>query len=152
MFFKKWLSMNQNILIYAKYKVMQIFHSYKEAHTILKIPGSFQRGTIGTPDQGITSLKLTYNPKSLDRLSLDLNKIYYVGIGKKSSQGEPAANQTREDQAPFFTSLRTQKPFPILLKLKQGVVLYNGMYKVYSIQKKTTSQGFVYYQIELHRA
>lgn len=131
---------------------MKVFHSYKEAHKALHISGSFQRGTQGTAEKGITSLKLTYNPKSLDRLSLDLNEIYYVGIGKKSSQGEPAENQTREDQAPFFTSLRTQTPFPVLLKLKAGVVLYNGTYQVHSIHTKLSPQGFTYYQIELHRA
>ena len=35
------------------------FHSYKEAHQVLHLKGSFQRGTIGNTVDGITSLKLT---------------------------------------------------------------------------------------------
>ena len=96
---------------------MEFFQSYKEAHEALRIPGSFQRGTIGSAETGILSLKLTENPKSLDRVSMDFERIYYVGIGKKSSQGEPAEDQTLDKQQPFFKSLRTQTPFPVLIKL-----------------------------------
>lgn len=130
---------------------MELFDSYKEAHNALQIKGSYQRGTIGNKYDGITSLKLTENIQSLDRISVDFNQIYYVGIGKKSSQGHPAENQTKEDQEPFFVSLRTQKPFPLLIKLKAGVVLYAGNYYVKAIHKKKSNQGISYYQMELHR-
>ena len=130
---------------------MELFASYKEAHEELKIQGSFQRGTIGTKEEGITSLKLTENPKSLDRVSIDFQRIYYVGIGKKSSQGEPAEDQRRENQEPFFVSLRTQTPFPVLIKLKHGIVLYTGNYRVKKIQTRKSPKGFSYFQMELHR-
>ena len=130
---------------------MELFRSYKEAHDALQLQGSFQRGTIGNTEEGITSLKLTENPKSLDRVSKDLERIYYVGRGKKSSQGEPATNQSLADQEPFFVSLRTQRPIPILMKLKAGVVLYPGTYCVMKIQPKLSPNKVLYYQIELHR-
>ena len=131
---------------------MELFQSYKEAHEALRIPGSFQRGTIGSAETGILSLKLTENPKSLDRVSMDFERIYYVGIGKKSSQGEPAEDQTLDKQQPFFKSLRTQTPFPVLIKLKPGIVLYTGNYTVSSIHKKQSQRGFTYYQVHLQRA
>jgi hypothetical protein len=130
---------------------MELFHSYKEAHEALHLQGSLQRGTIGNTQDGITSLKLTENPKSLDRVSIDFERIYYVGRGKKSSQGEPAINQTLVDQEPFFVSLRTQTPIPILIKIKSGIVLYPGTYCVKKIQPKVSPSKVLYYQIELHR-
>lgn len=128
---------------------MKLFKSYKEAHEKLKLKGSYQRGTIGNPLEGITSIKLTVNPKSFDRVSSDLKTILYVGIGKKSSQGEPAENQTREDQELFFTSYRNQNAFPVLIKLKANVVLYAGDYKIKAIHTKRSPQQLVFYHIEL---
>jgi hypothetical protein len=125
------------------------YTSYKEAHETLDIPGSWQRGTQGNKTDGITSLKLTANPNSLDRISSDFSRIYYVGIGKKSSQGEPSVDQRKEDQEPFFTSLAKQNPIPVLIKLKAGLVYFPGLYKVKTIQPKTSPKGIQYYQIGL---
>jgi len=128
------------------------FHSYKEAHQKLHIKGSYQRGTIGNTVEGITSLKLTENPKSYDRIQNDLERIWYVGKGKKSSQGEPAESQTIQDQAPFFHSLEMQNEFPVLMKLHSSLVVFLGFYRVVQIRTKHTSKGFSYFQIELERA
>ena len=125
------------------------FSSYKEAHETLDIPGSYQRGTQGNKTDGITSLKLTANPNSLDRILSDFSRIYYVGIGKKSSQGEPSVDQTKEDQEPFFTSLAKQNPIPVLIKLKAGLVYFPGLYTVKTIQTKKSPKGICYYQIRL---
>lgn len=130
---------------------MRLFKSYKEAHEALKIKGSYQRGTIGNTLDGITSVKLTANPKSLDRVSRNLQTIYYVGLGKKSSQGEPAVDQKREDQESFFVSLRTQNAFPVLIKLKPNLVLYAGTYTVKGIHERRSPQQIVYFHIELQQ-
>lgn len=130
---------------------MELFQSYKEAHESLKLQGSFQRGTLGNKENGITSLKLTENPKSLDRISIDFERMYYVGKGKKSSQGEPVEDQVQKDQEPFFVSLRTQTPFPVLVKLKPGVVLYAGEYIVKAIHRRRSPKGISYFEMELHR-
>jgi hypothetical protein len=124
------------------------YSSYKEAHEALKLPGSYQRGTQGNKDDGITSIKLTENPRSLDRISRDFNTIYYVGIGEKSSQGEPADHQTKEDQAPFFVSLKKQNPVPVLIKLSSGVVMYAGEYKVKRIYRRISPRAKHYYEIQ----
>lgn len=125
------------------------FTSYKEAHETLGIPGSWQRGTQGNKTTGITSLKITNNPDSLDLISDDLTMVFYVGIGKKSSQGEPAANQRKEDQEPFFVSKSKQNPIPILIKLQSGLVYYAGLFKIKDIRTKHSSKGYLYYQILL---
>lgn len=128
------------------------FHSYKEAHQVLHLKGSFQRGTIGNTVDGITSLKLTENPRSYDRIQSDFERILYVGIGKKSSQGEPAVDQHRQDQEPFFVSLRNKNPFPVLMKLHDGLVFLPGYYTVKSIKKKTSPGNISYYEIELQKS
>jgi hypothetical protein len=124
------------------------FTSYKEAHEALKIPGSFQRGTQGSAEEGITSIKITSNPRSLDKISPDLDKIYYVGIGEKSSQGEPAAHQLLEDQTPFFTSKQKQNPVPVLIKLESGVIFYAGLYTVSKIYKRISPRAKRYFEIQ----
>ena len=126
-----------------------LFTSYKEAHEALKIPGSYQRGTQGSKDEGIISLKMTNNPSSLDKISDDLSTVFYVGIGKKSSQGEPSEDQTLEDQEPFFTSKAKQNPIPILIKLESGTVYYAGTFRVKTIRKQVSPKGFQYYEIIL---
>lgn len=126
-----------------------LFTSYKEAHEALEIPGSYQRGTQGSKDEGITSLKMTNNPNSLDKISDDLSTVFYVGIGKKSSQGEPSEDQTLEDQEPFFTSKAKQNAIPILIKLESGTVYYAGTFRVKTIRKQVSPKGFQYYEIVL---
>lgn len=126
------------------------FQSYKEAHEKMKIPGSYQRGTQWNK-LGITSLKMTNNPASLDLISDDLSMVFYVGIGKKSSQGEPATNQIREDQEPFYISKARQNPIPILIKLQSGLIYYAGEFKVKAIRTQVSPKGFRYYQIVLEQ-
>jgi hypothetical protein len=125
------------------------FTSYKEAHEALKIPGSYQRGTQGNKTTGITSLKMTNNENSLDKISDDLSTVFYVGIGKKSSQGEPSKDQAKEDQEPFFVSKANQNLIPILIKLESGTVFYAGTYKVKAIRTQVSPKGFQYYEIVL---
>ena len=127
------------------------FTSYKEAHEKLKIPGSWQRGTQGNKTTGISSLKMTNNPDSLDRVSDDLSLVFYVGIGKKSSQGEPAAHQKKEDQEPFFVSKRLKKKIPILIKLASGTVYFAGYFQVKAIREARSPKGFLYYQVVLEQ-
>lgn len=128
------------------------YSSYKEAHEALGIPGSRQRGTQGTEEEGVSSIKITSNPRSLDRISSDMSTIYYVGVGKKSSQGEPAEHQTREDQALFFTSKQKQNPVPVLIKLKPDLVYYAGLYKVSKIFKRISPKAKQYYEIQFTHA
>lgn len=128
---------------------MKFFSSYKEAHEILKLPGSWQQGTIGNKETGITSIKLTANPKSLDRISQDMRTVYYVGRGKKLSPGQPQRSQLLEDQAAFYTSYKTGNPVTVLLKLKSGFVTSLGVYKVVSIRKVPYPSDRDFYQIKL---
>ncbi len=128
------------------------YTSYKEAHEALGIPGSWQKGTQGTKEEGITSIKITSNPRSLDRITGDFSTIYYVGIGEKSSQGEPAAHQLLEDQAPFFTSKQTQNKIPVLIKLESGVVFYAGLYTVSKIYKRISPRAKRYFEIQFTHA
>ena len=127
---------------------MKFFTSYKEAHKQLQLPGSWQRGTIGNESTGLSSIKLTANHKSLDRISPDLKTVYYVGRGKKSSPGEPMESQDSFDQQVFYTSLHSRNPVTVLAKLKTGTVVYLGQYGVTSI-RLVGIKGIDYYQIKL---
>lgn len=127
---------------------MRFFRSYKEAHEELQLPGSWQRGTIGSKQSGLTSIKLTANPNSLDRISPDLKTVYYVGRGKKGSPGEPIESQDSMDQEVFYRSLHTKRPVAVLMKLKSGLVVYTGYYTVSSI-RLVPIKGIQYYQITL---
>ena len=128
---------------------MLFFSSYKEAHQSLKLPGSWQRGTIGSKESGVTSIKLTANQHSFDLISQDLKTVYYVGRGKKRSPGEPMSSQHKEDQAMFYKSLQSGNPVTVLMKLKTGVVTYLGKYKVTSIRLVPGFRDIQYYQIKL---
>ena len=87
---------------------MRFFASYKEAHEVLKLPGSWQRGTIGSKQTGLSSIKLTANEKSLDLISPDLKTVYYVGRGKKGSPGEPIQNQVFSIPSELFAEIEQQ--------------------------------------------
>jgi hypothetical protein len=128
---------------------MRVFESYKQAHESLDLPGSWQQGTIGSSATGVSSIKLTANPKSLDRISQDLRTIYYVGKGKKASPGEPKFQQKKQDQAMFYTSLKTKTPVHVLVKNKQGFVVFLGLYQVVSIRKVAGFKEIEYFQIKL---
>lgn len=127
---------------------MRFFRSYREAHEGLQLPGSWQRGTIGTKQSGLTSIKLTANPDSLDRISADLKTVYYVGRGKKGSPGEPIESQDSMEQEVFYRSLHTKSPVAVLTKVKSGLVVYLGMYTVSSIRLVPIKE-LEYYQIKL---
>jgi hypothetical protein len=129
---------------------MQYFHSYKEAHETLQLPGSWQRGTIGSPQTGLSSIKLTVNPKSLDRLSPNLKTVYYVGKGLKGSPGQPVKSQEAMDQQLFYRSLYTKNPVAVLVKVKTGMVIFLGMYRVTSVRLVPLGNKEIeYYQIKL---
>lgn len=128
---------------------MRFFSSYKEAHEVLQIPGSWQQGTIGSKDKGLTSIKLTANSHSLDRISQDLKTIYYVGKGKKGSPGQPVKAQQLQDQQVFRKSLQSGNPVAVLTKLKTGFVALLGYYQVKSVRLVPYSREIEYYQVKL---
>lgn len=128
---------------------MRIFHSYKEAHEVLNLPGSWQQGTIGSPVTGVSSIKLTANPKSFDFISKDLKTIYYVGRGKKASPGEPKDQQKIQDQEMFFTSMKSKTPVTVLVKIKPGLVFYFGLYRVVAVRRVPGFKDINYFQIKL---
>jgi hypothetical protein len=127
---------------------MKFFTSYKQAHEELQLPGSWQRGTIGSLSTGLSSIKLTANPKSFDRISPDLKTVYYVGRGKKGSPGEPVKSQEAFEQQVFYTSLHSRNPVAVLSKLKTGIVVFLGYYTVKSI-RLVPQKGIEYFQITL---
>lgn len=128
---------------------MRFFTSYKEAHETLHLPGSWQQGTIGSPESGLSSIKLTVNPKSLDRISQDLKTLYYVGKGDKRSPGEPAEPQQKQNQQVFYTSRRCGTPVTVLMKIKTGVVVDLGLYRVVSVHRVAGLTSLDYYHVKL---
>ncbi len=127
-----------------------IFRSYKEAHEQLGIPGSYQRGTHGTAETGVTSLKITVHPDSYDKILDDGKTIYYVGKGNKPTPAHPVKTQQSSEQDVFRTSIETQKKFPVLYKYEPHKVKLLGYYRVVNL-KKAQRQGVSFYYAVLKR-
>ena len=127
-----------------------IFRSYKEAHEKLGIPGSYQRGTHGTAETGVTSLKITVHPDSYDKILDDGKTIYYVGKGNKPTPAHPTKTQGSEQQDVFRTSIETQKKFPVLYKYEPQKVKLLGYYRVVNL-KKSRRDGVTFYYAVLKR-
>lgn len=127
---------------------MTIYKTYKEAHEKLGIPGSYQRGTIGTVETGVQSLKITNHPDSYDRILENGKRILYVGRGNKPTPAHPVRNQESENQDIFKTSIRTKTPFPVLHKSAPNNVQLLGYYRVIGI-KRTQRRGVHFYYAEL---
>ena len=128
-----------------------MFKSYKEAHEKLKIPGSYQRGTHGTKETGITSLKITAHPESYDKILNNGSTIYYVGKGNKPTPAHPVRSQDSEQQDVFRTSIATKKPFPVLYKSAPQKIELLGYYRVIGLKKARRNNVSFYYAV-LERA
>ena len=124
-----------------------IFRSYKEAHEQLGIPGSYQRGTHGTSETGVTSLKITVHPDSYDKILDDGKTIYYVGKGNKPTPAHPTKTQDSAQQDLFRTSIETQKKFPVLYKYEPNKVKLLGYYRVVNLKKSRQGGVTFYYAV-----
>lgn len=124
-----------------------IFRSYKEAHERLGIPGSYQRGTHGTAESGVTSLKITVHPDSYDKILEDGKTIYYVGKGNKPTPAHPTKTQGSEQQDVFRKSIETQKKFPVLYKYEPHKVKLLGYYRVEDLKKSRLGNVTFYYAV-----
>ena len=124
-----------------------IFRSYKEAHDKLGIPGSYQRGTHGTAETGVTSLKITVHPESYDKILDDGKTIYYVGKGNKPTQAHPIKTQHSADKDVFRTSIETERKFPVLYKYEPHKVKLLGYYRVVNLKKSRRRDVTFYYAV-----
>ena len=131
-----------------------IYKTYKEAHDNLGIPGSYQRGTHGTAETGVTSLKITAHPDSYDKILDDGQTIYYVGKGNKPTPAHPIKTQPAEEQDVFRKSIETHKKFPVLYKAKPNHVELLGYYTVkdlnvvaHGLKKSKRGEVTFYYAI-----
>ncbi len=129
---------------------MIIYKTYKEAHEKLRISGSYQRGTIGTAETGVQSLKITADPDSYDEILENGKRILYVGRGNKPTPAHPVRDQESENQDLFRTSIRTKTPFPVLHKSAPNKVQLLGYYIVKSI-KLAQKNKVKFYYAELER-
>lgn len=127
-----------------------IFRSYKEAHEKLGIPGSYQRGTHGTAETGVMSLKITVHPDSYDKILDGGQTIYYVGKGNKPTPAHPTKTQDSQQQDVFRTSIQTENPFPVLYKYELDKVKLLGYYKVVDL-KRAQRKGVKFYYAVLNR-
>jgi hypothetical protein len=124
-----------------------IFRSYKEAHEKLGISGSYQRGTHGTEETGVTSLKITVHPESYDKILDGGETIYYVGKGNKPTPAHPIKSQESDPQDVFRTSIETQKKFPVMYKYEPQKVKLLGYYRVVNLKKSRRGEVTFYYAV-----
>jgi hypothetical protein len=124
-----------------------IFRSYKEAHEQLGIAGSYQRGTHGTGETGVTSLKITAHPDSYDRILDNGKTIYYVGKGNKPTPAHPTKTQDSDQQDVFRKSIETGRKFPVLYKYEPHKVKLLGQYRVVNLKKSRRGDVVFYYAV-----
>jgi hypothetical protein len=124
-----------------------IFRSYKDAHKKLGIPGSYQRGTHGTVESGVTSLKITLHSESYDKILDNGNTIYYVGKGNKPTPAHPIKTQDSSQQNVFRKSIETQNKFPVLYKYEPHSVKLLGYYRVDKLKKSRKGDVIFYYAV-----
>ncbi len=129
---------------------MTIYKTYKEAHEKLGIPGSYQRGTIGTNETGVQSLKITADPNSYDKILENGKRILYVGRGNKPTPAHPVRDQDSSDQGIFRQSIKTKTPFPVLYKSAIQKVELLGYYRVIAL-KQAQRNNVKFYYAELER-
>jgi hypothetical protein len=127
-----------------------IFSSYKEAHEKLGISGSYQRGTHGTGETGVTSLKITVHPDSYDKILDNGKTIYYVGKGNKPTPAHPIKTQESDKQDVFRKSIETKNKFPVLYKFAPHKVKLLGYYRVEDL-KKARREGVIFYYAVLKK-
>jgi hypothetical protein len=127
------------------------FYSYKDAHEVLKLPGPYDAQIILSETEGIACLKITEQKGSYHRIINGGRKVYYVGMGKITSPGHPAAYHVEKDQAPFWYNYKTETLIPILTKSRDRRISLLGYYCVDDICKRLSNEGFTYFDIELRR-
>jgi hypothetical protein len=114
---------------------------------MLGIAGSYQRGTQGTAETGVTSLKITVHPDSYDKILDNGKTIYYVGKGNKPTPAHPTKTQSSDEQDVFRTSIETERKFPVLYKYEPQKVKLLGYYRVVNLKKSRRGDVTFYYAV-----
>ena len=86
------------------------------------------------------------HPNSYNRILYNDRIVEYVGFGKMKSPGHPSAHQLIEKQDEFIDVYKLQESVPIFRTLSPGVIKFMGNYKLKSLRKKLSFEGFQYYE------
>lgn len=98
----------------------------------------------------IGRIEIAVHPKSLERFTQHGNILYKLGVGKFLNPGHPAGNQQLHSQIPFFKSAAKHN-FQVYKIGADGVSQYMGEYFLDEYKKKTTFEGFSYFQFKMMR-
>jgi hypothetical protein len=102
-------------------------------------------------EPGITSYVVEESARSLERFDCGDNVFYKLGEGKMLSPGHPSGNQMYNRMLPIIKNFIKQRLFPVFVKRSDGTYIYKGKYIYDSFRKKTSFEGFSYFEIRMLR-
>lgn len=79
------------------------------------------------------------------------NKLTLIGVGMMKSPGHPSGNQQFHSQISFLRLLSKEKVLPMYCKRLDGVSIYMGEYSLQTFKKRTSFEGFGYFEYTLLR-
>jgi hypothetical protein len=91
-------------------------------------------------------IHLIDHPGSYNRILYNGRLIEYTGFGRMKSPGHPSAHQDSKKQDKFLDLYRQQGSVPIFHTESSGVIKFLGNYKIKSLRKKLSFEGFQYYE------
>jgi hypothetical protein len=102
-------------------------------------------------DSGITMYLVEESPGSLERFDCGDMIFYKLGEGKMLRPGHPSGNQMYNRLLPTIKKFIEQPLVPVFLKLANGTFIYKGKYGYDCFKKKTSFEGFAYFEIRMLR-
>jgi hypothetical protein len=101
--------------------------------------------------ENIMCINVIEHKNSLERFEQGGRVLRKLGPGSLLSPGHPRGNHMYYNLYPFFGKVVSQTRFPVFVKRKNRVY-YEGLYMFQSVDKKTSHEGFTYFEIKLYRA
>jgi hypothetical protein len=96
-------------------------------------------------------LHIIENNASYVKIGNNGNIIKYPGFGIMKTPGHPSANQMHERQQEFIHKYAEQGFITVFYSEPNEVVKFLGNYRLISLKKTLSFEGFQYYEYTFHR-
>ena len=96
-------------------------------------------------------LHIVKDDKTLVKIMNNGRVIVYPGIGKMKTPGHPSGNQVYEKQQDFINKYAVQGFIPVFYSEPWSGIKFLGNYKLISLKKTLSFEGFQYYEYNFVR-
>ena len=96
-------------------------------------------------------LHIVEHEQSLVKIMNNGRVIVYPGVGRMNTPGHPSGNQVYERQQEFIDKYAQQGQMPVFYSEPYSGVRFLGNYKLISLKKTLSFEGFQYYEYKFHR-